>query len=226
MPYGHRWFPPGAVPPLNRSSRLTGCAVGFVGLLLVIVVTAFVGYRARHAWLPYLADALDVSTPPGSADVIIILGGGDGDREDYGALLYRQGRASHVIATGAPVGSDSETNELVQRGIPRQAIVLASGTQNTHEDAERSRQLMLQHRWRTALLVTDRYHIRRSLWTFQTAFIGTPLTITPTPVVGGWFDASRWWQTEGGFVAVNDEYLKLVYYFARGYIAPSVVFQS
>jgi len=42
-------------------------------------------------------------------------------------------------------------------------------------------------------------------------------------VVGGWFNADHWWQSEQGFISVNDEYLKLVYYVARGYITPSSI---
>ncbi|MGH2460152.1 MAG: YdcF family protein [Chloroflexota bacterium] len=208
---------------MTRRSLLARGAIGCACLLVIATATIVVGYHTRRSWLPDLANALNVRAELQPADVIIILGGGDGDREDYGALLYRQGLAKNVIATGAPVGTDAETLDLVQRGVARPAIVLASGTQNTHEDALRSAQLMRQHRWHSALLVTDRYHIRRSLWTFQTALANTSIEILPAPVVGGWFDPSDWWRNESGFVAVNDEYLKLVYYVARGYISPSVI---
>ena len=211
---------------MNRARPVVRGAIGCACVILIALTTVFFGYRARHAWLPDLAYALDVKSAIRPVDVIIILGGGDGDREQYGAALFRKGLAGHVIATGAPVGTDAQALDLVQRGVTRQAIVLASGTQNTHEDAVRSRQLMQQYQWRSALLVTDRYHIRRSLWTFRTAFANTSLEVWPAPVVGGWFDATHWWQNESGFVAVDDEYLKLVYYIARGYITPSAAIQG
>lgn len=205
-----------------RMPRLAGCAIGCAFLSVLVLAGTFVGYGTRRQWLPTLAYALDEKSDLRPADVIIVLGGGDGDREDYGSKLFRQGLATHVIATGAPVGTDVQSLDLVQKGVPRQAVVLANGTQNTHEDALRSRQLMQDHGWHTALLVTDRYHIRRSLWTFRTAFAGESLQVWPAPVLGGWFDANRWWQTEQSFVTVNDEYLKLIYYLAKGYINPTV----
>jgi len=180
-------------------------------------------YVARRAWLPFVGEALNVRQDVRSADVIIVLGGGDGDREEYGSILYRRGLAPHIISTGAPLGTDVATVSLVRRGVPRQAVLLANGTQNTHEDALRSRDLMKQHGWRTALLVTDPYHMRRSLWTFRTAFAGTDLQVRPAPVASGWFDANHWWQNEQSFVAVDEEYLKLAFYLARGYIQPSAI---
>ena len=211
---------------MNRPAQLAGCAIGCIGFALLTIAVTVIGYGTRREWLPVLAYALNVQSSLRPADVIIVLGGGDGDREDYGSQLYRQGLAGHVIATGAPAGTDTEALDLVRHGVPRAAIILANGTQNTHEDALRSRQLMQDHHWHTALLVTDRFHIRRSLWTFRTAFDGDSLEVRPAPVVGGWFDAGRWWQTDRGFVAVNDEYLKLIYYFVRGFITPSAALQG
>lgn len=208
---------------MRQRSRFATCAVGCLGVVFLAVLGATLGYGLRAAWLPALGYALDVPADLRPADVIIVLGGGNGDREDYGSALYRQGLARHIIATGAPVGTDAEDTALARHGIPRQAIVMANGTQNTHEDALRSRELMEENGWRTALLVTDHYHIRRSLWTFQTAFAGKDLEVWPAPVVGGSFDADHWWRNEQGFVSVNDEYLKLIYYLARGYIAPRVL---
>jgi uncharacterized SAM-binding protein YcdF (DUF218 family) len=82
---------------------------------------------------------------------------------------------------------------------------------------------MEERGWRTGLLVTDPYHARRSLWTFRTTLAGTALDVSPAPVVDGWFSADHWWQTEDGFVAVDEEYIKLVYYLLRGYVSPSAI---
>jgi uncharacterized SAM-binding protein YcdF (DUF218 family) len=82
---------------------------------------------------------------------------------------------------------------------------------------------MEEQGWHTALLVTDPYHSLRSLWTFQAAFKDTSLSVWPDPVVGGWFDADHWWQSEDGFVAVDEEYLKLAYYVLHGYAIPPLM---
>jgi len=207
-------------------SIIRGCALA--GLLGIIAILAggFLAYRTRSDWLPMMGRALYVSPHLQRADVIVVLGGGDGDRQRYAAELYHQGFANYLITTGAPIGSDTGARELTARGVPRGAIVLANGTQNTRQDAELSRQLILAHGWKSAILVTDPYHIRRALWTFQTAFGGTAVQISPAPVVGGWFNADVWWQSDDGFVVVAEEYLKLVYYVAHGYITLSVILKG
>jgi uncharacterized SAM-binding protein YcdF (DUF218 family) len=202
---------------MNRGG--SGCLIWLL-LAIGLVVAA---YLTPGAWLPLIGRALNVSADVRPSDVIIVLGGGDGDRDQYASTLYRRGLAKEVIATGAPVGTATGATDLVTLGVPRDSIVLANGTQNTHDDAVHARQLMQQHGWKSALLVTDPYHARRSLWTFRTAFEGAGLEVSAAPVVGGWFDANHWWQTENGFVAVNEEYIKLVYYVARGYVKPSSV---
>jgi uncharacterized SAM-binding protein YcdF (DUF218 family) len=181
------------------------------------------GLLVPSVWLPAFGYALDVSPDPRPSDVIIVLGGGEGDRQRYAGELFERGLAPRVIATGAPTGSDANARELIGWGVPPGSIILANGTQNTHDDALRSRQLMEQHGWKTALLVTDPYHARRSLWTFRTAFAGSSLQVAPVPVADGWFDANHWWESKSGFVAVNEEYGKLVYYVVRGFVAPSAI---
>ena len=200
-----------------------GVAIGCTLILLVFVVLAVLVYATRQTWLPAVGGALDISSLLRQADVIVVLGGGDGDRARYAGQLYHQGLSRNLIATGAPVGTDTGAVDLERWGVPPGAIVLANGTQNTYQDALRTRQLMLTHGWHTALLVTDPYHIRRSFWTFRSVFQGHDLDVWPAPVVGGWFHASHWWQSEQGFVAVNDEYLKLVYYIARDQIKISAI---
>jgi uncharacterized SAM-binding protein YcdF (DUF218 family) len=197
-----------------------GSGCGFWLLLATGLLVA--AYLSPGAWLPPIGWALNAPADVRPSDVIIVLGG-DGDRDQYASTLYRWGLAKEVIATGAPIGTVTGATDLVTLGVPRDSIFLANGTQNTRDDAIHARQLMEQHGWKSALLVTDPYHARRSLWTFRTAFEGTDLRVSAAPVVGGWFDADHWWQTESGFVAVNEEYIKLVYYVARGYVTASSV---
>ncbi|HEX5417496.1 MAG TPA: YdcF family protein [Chloroflexota bacterium] len=204
-------------------SLVRGCAVACLLGIVAIVVGGFLAYRERDGWLPVIGRALAINSQVQHADVIVVLGGGDGDRARYAATLYHQGLADHLITTGSPVGSDAGAVALTNEGVPRDAIVLANGTQSTREDAEETRKLIQSHGWKTALLVTDPYHIRRAFWTFRTAFEGDEVEIYPAPVVGGWFDADHWWQSENGFAVVDEEYLKLVYYLAHGYIHPSVM---
>ncbi|HLH72249.1 MAG TPA: YdcF family protein [Chloroflexota bacterium] len=196
----------------------SGCTLGCLVICIIVIATGLLGYASRRDWLPAMGAALNVSPEIQHSDVIVVLGGGDGDRERYAGALYKQGLASHVIATGGPDGTTSAADALTRWGIPYRAVTLANGTQNTYQDALSTRHLMEANHWQTALLVTDPYHMRRSIWTFRSVLEGTTLEVQPAPVVGGWFQADRWWTTEEGFAVVNEEYLKIAYYVIKGQI--------
>jgi len=201
-----------------------GCALGCLALVVLFLAIGLAGYSTRRDWLPAVGSALDVAPAISHTDVIVVLGGGTGDRARYAGSLYQRGLAPHVIATGGPLGTTSAATALLPWGIPFDVVALANGTQNTYQDALATRHLMEVNHWQSALLVTDPYHMRRSIWTFRTAFAETSIVIQPAPVVDSWFQAKRWWTTEEGFAVVNEEYLKIGYYVLRGQIRlPAII---
>jgi uncharacterized SAM-binding protein YcdF (DUF218 family) len=94
--------------------------------------------------------------PVPNADCIIILSGGTlsrisprptievddaGDRVLYGAYLFRQGKAAHIICTGnvskgsiAPRPAAEDMAELLEgMGVPKDSIILETKAENTRE---------------------------------------------------------------------------------------------
>jgi uncharacterized SAM-binding protein YcdF (DUF218 family) len=51
--------------------------------------------------------------------------------------------------------------------VPKACIILEEQATSTFESALYCRRLFQQHGWRRALLVTDRYHLRRGLLSFR-----------------------------------------------------------
>ena len=66
--------------------------------------------------------------------------------------------------------------------------------------------------------MTDLFHTRRAARTFRGLLPDTTIYLSAAPDPN--YDASRWWQTEEGLVAVFNEVIKLVFYWARYGIAP------
>ena len=60
-------------------------------------------------------------------------------------------------------------DELVELGVPRDAIVLDTASENTHENAVDSAAILQARMWRSALLVTSGAHMPRALATFKKA---------------------------------------------------------
>lgn len=122
----------------------------------------------------------------GRADVAVILGNKVEDdgrastrlavRLDEAVALYRQGWFRHVIVSGAvgPNGYDEPRvmkAYLVRRGVPAEAVIMDSKGANTRLTAENSALIMKAHGFRSALVVSQYFHIPRCRLAFAQAGI-------------------------------------------------------
>ena len=103
-------------------------------------------------------------------------------------------------------------------GLPADAVVVSGAAQSTYEEARNLAQLADDHDWESMALVTDRFHTRRSLRTFQTAM--PQRSIVATAPYDERFDAARWWGNEHSLVFAINEALKLGFYWRAYGIRP------
>jgi len=129
--------------------------------------------------------------PVPQADMIVVLGGGTesygppraavelngaGDRVLYAARLYRDGVAPRILLSGGnitwldsrPSTPAEEMKEvLIFLGVPESALVLHTQSQNTHEDALFSSQMLKDEGINRIILVTSAMHMPRSKALFE-----------------------------------------------------------
>ncbi len=110
------------------------------------------------------------------ADAIVVLGAAEyagrpspifKARLDHALALYHRGIAPVVITTGGH-GEDPQFSEggvgrryLVEHGIPDEAIIPETQSDNTDESTERVATIMQVNGMRTCVVVSDGYHIFR-----------------------------------------------------------------
>ena len=139
-----------------------------------------------------------------AADVILVLGcnrfAPDGSpspciraRAGHAADLYKRGLAPHIIASGGNErdSSGGGTTEasiiqavLQEDGVPSSNIVLEERSLDTVQNILNSQAIMRAHGWRTAILVTEPFHINRAVLIARDA--GLP--IYPSPAI----DSVNW----------------------------------
>ncbi len=138
-------------------------------LLLVILIVAVVE-------IPIIT--VGHLTKPVPSDTIIVLGAkliGDQPstmlrlRLDEAINLYNQGFAPTIIVSGAQ-GLDEITTEatvmrhyLIANSIPAEKIYLEDKSYNTHQNLLNAKNIMREHGFRHAIIVSNASHIRRSL---------------------------------------------------------------
>ena len=191
--------------------------------LLLLTLVAVVALT-HEVWLGAMGDYLVAREELHPSDAIIVLAGNSIYRSQHAAVLYQRGMAPRVIVSNEPVrthGFDATWLELRQLGLirldlPDEAILpIEQVSGSTHEEALYSRDIMLRQGWRTAILVTDPFHTRRALLTFQTVFTPAGLTVSPAPAEGSKYQTDGWWRDPDRGLRVIQEYIKLPYYLIK-----------
>lgn len=168
---------------LRNLSRL-----GVVAIAGAIVVT---GWTAFRIWDRGSRD----DTRP--ADAIVVLGAAQWNgvpsplfqrRLDHAIQLYRDGVAPVLIVTGGKGRELDTTTEAqaarayaVERGVPTAAILAEDQGTNTLESLRSVRTILRDHGLRSAILVSNRTHMLRSLRMAEDLGIeayGSPTTTT------------------------------------------------
>lgn len=103
------------------------------------------------------------SDTPESADVIIMLGGGDAGRMEKAAELYHEGYADYVMITPESEDIYAQSTEFaVELGIAEDAIIEEYKATSTYTNAVESLKIMDDYGFNSALVVTSDYHLKRS----------------------------------------------------------------
>jgi uncharacterized SAM-binding protein YcdF (DUF218 family) len=163
------------------------------GLLIFALVVLWLG---SNRWVSYgLARSLEWrNLPPKTtpqAEVIVLLGGGTepedyprqitevnsaGDRVLYAASLYRDGAAPAILASGGNLNfsgargatpAEDMTDLLTQLGVPEDNIWPQDRSQNTHDDAVYSAEILREKDITEIILVTSAMHMPRAKALFE-----------------------------------------------------------
>lgn len=143
--------------------------VGFL-LLLIMVVLLWGIYQY------WSISTIGNSTEPQAADVIIVLGAAVWEngpspslkaRIDYAQQLYSAGYAPKLILSGGqgmhgPTEARAMADALIATIAPEHLLLEEQST-NTYENLRNSKQIMEQYGYRSALIVTDAFHLKRAL---------------------------------------------------------------
>ncbi len=192
--------------------RIVGSGIGLLLLIVALVAGAYILLRAAGAYLIY-ADELQ------PADVIVVLSGGTDSRMNEALSLYKEDYAKIIVLT--ETGEQTEGYEylnsfdmriqLINNGIPSGNIMITDLTVNTTVDeAVAIRDLMRNRQFRSAIVVTDPYHTRRSKLVFNQVFDETGIDVIMHPVRSSWYNSRTWFTSVKGWQFTLLEYAKLI----------------
>jgi len=195
-----------------------------LGLLCSILASLVVAAACPHA-----GNYLIIDDPLQPSDAILVLAGAHAERWLEAVDLYRERIAPQIVLSPGiiepaevrvramgirfPAEAELAAEAMVQLGVPRSAItILPASVDNTADEAALTRALALARGWSSLIVVTSKYHTRRTRYAFARAFRNTPVRVR---IRGSRHDApspSDWWKHRADLRYVVSEIQKLVAY--------------
>ncbi|MDP2912765.1 MAG: YdcF family protein [Candidatus Omnitrophota bacterium] len=198
--------------------------------LFIIAIAAF----SYKAWLPLPAKFLLVKDNIQKADCIVVLVGDLYLRFKKTVDLYNDGYAKNIVYSVIPEHGEYANDyfnferrvrglkeisekELALRtfkyfGKDRGGIYFTDMTvTSTFEEAVAAKKIMLRNGYKSMILVTSAYHMRRALMLFRIVFRGTGIKIYNSTALNTLHDPPRWWLKEQEVKAIAEEYLSIAY---------------
>jgi uncharacterized SAM-binding protein YcdF (DUF218 family) len=172
--------------------------LNFLGALVAIYVIGFVVFATSLPQTP---------TEVKRADAIVALTGG-GARLDAAESLLESGFGKRLLISGVNTGTTKEDlRQLAHAGRRFNCCAdLGFVAANTHGNAMETADWVREHDYRSIIVVTANYHMRRSLNEFAADMPGVRLE--PYPVTPDGIDLTGWWHDTHALRLLNAEYAK------------------
>lgn len=192
--------------------------VGIVGVLITLA------WMFRTTILQAAIGYLMMDEDVVAVDAVYVLGGAPLDRGLRAAEVHRHFPNTLFFTTGSSINeelvpygihldeSEMTKNAAVRNGLPAdQCITLHIGT-STMEEAD----AILAHarfsHYDTIAVLSSRFHMRRVNFVFTDRFAEAGIVVRRFGARTDRFDEAHWWHSEDGLLTVQNEFVKLFYY--------------
>lgn len=167
-------------------------------LILMLVITAL--------FVDFTYKTFSYRQKEVKADAIVVLAGGKG-RVNEGVRLFRAGQAEKLFFIGVdPTVRKFDLYRPSASDPPAERVILEKSSRNTLENALYARDLLAEVHIRSIILITSRYHMKRSTLLFRNS-LPKDTAIYPYPV-----DTvnlkTDWWSDGGSFQLLFREFYK------------------
>ena len=191
----------------------------------IVILLALAGV----AFLPFAGRYLVHEDPLEKADAIVVLAGAQVERWLEGVDLFREGWAPRIVISpgiiedaevqlrrmGIRYPSDAERarDAMIQLNVAPAAIdILPGSLDNTADEAAAVHDLSARNGWNRLIVVTSKYHTKRSQFAFAREFKGTGVRILVRAARYDGAKPERWWRSRADIRYVMSELQKLVAY--------------
>ncbi len=174
-----------------------------------------------------IGNFLVVEDPKQRVDAIYVLSGNPYDRGMEAFKLYKEGWGPRVVCLGGEtntylelygindLSSMATSKVLKQAGMPMNDIELLPMGTSTYEEFEAIVKHCQQHSYSKVMVVSSLFHTRRIHTYFRHRMYFSGVEMVLRGVQDSTFEVDAWWKKEQGLLFVNNECIKMMYYWLK-----------
>ena len=191
----------------------------------IILLIAFLIFAFRYQLLRIAGNMLIQEDELEQAEALFLLSGNLQARADEAERLYKSAYVPAIICTGEVVPellkavgifineAALSRKKLIEKGIPESKVTLLAIGTSTREEGNAILRYCQSNHLKKIMIVSDKFHTNRVNYTFRDKFedAGIELILRGAPAIA--YNENCWWANEAGLLMVNNEYVKLFYYY-------------
>ncbi|KKL77735.1 hypothetical protein LCGC14_2031910 [marine sediment metagenome] len=198
--------------------------------LIIFFSFFFVIVLFRSFWLQSIYGILVPEPNIEVADAILIEGWTNDQEIQFAVDLFKQGFGKYIFTTGYKIGRFADcyksdnyaevTKEQISKmGVEDNKIIpIIQSERGTYNEAVSSKLLFEKYNIKSVLIVTSNWHMLRTYLTYKKVFEEKHIAFYLAPVEAEMCKVNNWWKNHYGLEYLFREYLKLIYYWFKGYI--------
>lgn len=184
-------------------------------------------YLFRHEILLKLAQILIVEDSLKHANYTFVLSGSPYDRGSLAAQFFHQKATDTIVCTGKNIPHDFKAmgweiteseiarNFIQLQKVPASNIIIIKEGTSTHEEANAILEFCEKRAIKKIIIVSTDFHTRRIQKVFKTKFAQKNIEIIIRAAPSSSYNSQAWWKSEYGLISLQNEYVKLGYYFLK-----------
>ncbi len=198
----------------------------FRACLIFLGLTLFL-FANRNEILNGVGNWLVKSDPPKQTECCFVLGGNSFERGLSAVHLFEQFPNQKFATTGgnypyqilcldtSMFEAELTKHMMVSKGVPSEQIDILTAAHSTMEESDEILQYCNDHQIQNITIISSAFHLRRVRWVFEEKFEDAGINVNFHGATAIEYDQTNWWHNEEGMIMVNNELVKLLYYFIK-----------
>lgn len=181
-------------------------------------------YLCRYPILRYAGNRLITEDELQKTEYCFVLGGSSYERGIEAAKLYKGGFARKFVCLGENIPNllkitgdtltEAEVSalNLINCGIPEQNIITIKKSTSTQEEIEEIYNYCNANHISELIILSSKFHLRRVRNEVRKHFDDENFNVILHGAPAVEYKEEEWWKYEQGMITVNNEYMKLFWY--------------